>query len=109
MTATKWECFSRRLLEPGCGQHLSWSTSCAEMWELYTLQKAWARSVVVEVEKERQNVDKASRWQQETPYKEELAHADVDKCNSETNFFGSQRVINQQDTFMSGILRWISM
>ena len=42
-----------------------------KMWERFTLKQAWARSVVAEVEKERQN-GTGGDWQQETPNKEEL-------------------------------------
>ena len=43
-----------------------------KLWESFTQKKkAWARSVLAEVEKERQNGTDGD-WQQETPYKEEL-------------------------------------
>ena len=72
VTASKWremvelKAFRGRLWAAfGMGQFVR------QMWECFTLEKVWARSVLADVEKERQN-GTDGEWPQETRYKEEL-------------------------------------
>ena len=45
---------SRGPFEASCGQHSAWSNSCAKCG-IVSLKEAWARSVLADAEKERQN------------------------------------------------------
>ena len=64
-----------------------WHGFVRRMWEHFTIKKAWARSVLVDVKKRRARRD---RRRHETPYKEEL---ELVRHNSDLRFEGSLSVV----------------
>ena len=72
LTALKWS----EMVEQKAFRGKLWAAFGLEqvahkMLERFTIEKAWARSVMAEVEKERLG-GREGDWQQESPYKEEL-------------------------------------
>ena len=56
----------QKAFRANCGQHSAWNNSCAKCVKISLFEKAWVRSVLADVEKERQNGADAD-WEQETP------------------------------------------
>ena len=71
-TASKW----REMVEQKAFRGKLWAAFGLEqvvrkLWECLTIKQAWTRSVLADAQSERQN-GTDGRWQQETPYREEL-------------------------------------
>ena len=62
---------SRRLFKGSTGLPLAWTNLYAECGNISPSKKVWARSVSVDVAKEKQDGIEGD-WQQESPHKEEL-------------------------------------